>query len=119
MADELCTIADYEAVYGTAANDRQVRALIDEASAYLRLTVDVDLEEPDYAEAAKGAVRRMAHAALAGPGDGVSQFQQTAGSYTAQVTYSNPDWWKRLTKAERELFGVDDCWVGTASMVAS
>ena len=116
--DDLCTIADYEAVYGAAPDEGRVRALIDEASAYLRLTVDVDLTDPDYAEAAKGAVRRMAHAALSGPGDGVSQFQQTAGSYTGQVTYSNPDWWKRLTKAERELFRVDDCWVGTASMGA-
>lgn len=49
--------------------------------------------------------------------EGITQTSQTAGSYNASVTFSNPDNALYLSSANKERLGLNDSFIGSAVMV--
>ena len=114
MADveALATAEDYEAMYGPVAADDAARldATLKRASGYLLSYLDDYQmgEDPVLDLNASTVCLAMAHRALCAPKgmEGVSQFSQTAGSYSASV--SMLDQYMRPLPSELEMLGAGD-----------
>lgn len=115
------TVDDYESVYGTVAvTDRdRVTALLARATGYLLAKAgDYTAGEDDVLDLNLSTVcLAMVRRAMSAPRgmEGVSQFQQTAGSYTASV--SMLDQYMRPLPSELDLLGFDSGAVFSAQMV--
>lgn len=121
MADPLATVGDYEADFGPVPDGEAARVerALAKASAWLRLQIDA--EPPygdDYADALNTVCVSLARRYLAarsgdaGPtmaGQPLTQFTQTAGSYSVSGTTLNPGNALWLTSQERELLGIGAC----------
>lgn len=110
--EPFATLDDYESIYGAVSLDDQSRvtALLLRASGYL-LTKKPDYQKGDdsiFDLNASTVVCAMTHRVMCVPGglEGVSQFQQTAGSYTASVSIL--DQYMRPLPSELELLGIND-----------
>lgn|SRR5690606_4431332 len=111
MAD-FATVAQLEAAWRPLTEDEQARAevLLRWASARLRAEcpgiddrIDAGVLDPSIPEQVVcSAVKR---AMIAGDAEGLATDQQTAGPFTHQVTYSNPEGSLYFTKAELRVCG--------------
>lgn len=114
MADiePFATLSDYESIYGavTEGDKSRVTALLLRASGYLlsKKPGYVKGEDALFDLNASTVTCAMAHRVMCVPGgmEGVSQFQQTAGSYSASV--SMLDQYMRPLPSELELLGLND-----------
>lgn len=123
MADVvvLAGAEDYEALYGpvSAEDSARLDATLKRASGYLLSYLDgyEEGEDPVLDLNASTVCLAMAHRALCAPRgmEGVSQFSQTAGVYSASV--SMLDQYMRPLPSELEMLGAGDgCVVTTARM---
>jgi len=101
------TYQDVEARWRPLSESEQATAttLLDDASAIIRSecpSADA-LDDGITRLVVCGMVKRAMIAAAAG--EGVSQFQQTAGPFSQNATYSNPMGNLYLTKQDRKLLG--------------
>lgn len=121
--EPFATLDDYQSIYGavTPDDESRVTALLLRASGYL-LTKKPDYKKGDdqlFDLNASTVVCSMAHRVMCVPGglEGVSQFQQTAGSYAASV--SMLDQYMRPLPSELELLGLNDGSIATAVRVTT
>lgn len=111
------TVADYEARQGelSEADRSRCEALLEDASAAMRsrfrafhgLGYEEGVNE-SFDDNAKAVCVALAARALSVPDmlSGVTQYSQTAGSYSASATYSNPTGDIYLTKTDLRALGL-------------
>lgn len=114
--------SDYEARYGAA--DERADVLLEDASGAMLAAYAARYGEP-YREGAhpvfdanaRAVCCSVAHAALMAPEgfEGASQYSQTAGPYTASVTYANPGGNVYIGKSDLRRLGLLGCRVGSIS----
>lgn len=113
------TVADYTAAYGSVADEKRLEALLLRATGYLLPKLgEYAAGEDEVLDLNLSTVCcSMVNRALAVPDGmaGVSQYQQTAGSYTASVSLL--DQYMRPLPSELELLGVSSA-VLTCRMAA-
>lgn len=121
--EPFATTEDYEAIYGSVGADEAARldALLLAATGYLLSYLPGYVRGDDEVLDlnARTVCCAMVHRALSVPGglEGVSQYQQTAGSYSASVSLL--DQYMRPLASELEILGAGDASVVTsARMVA-
>lgn len=117
-------VGDIEAAWRPLAEDERSRAakLLGYAEARIRALLPAGWErDPGIlgnleAVCVCSVVRQLSAASPIGGDAALSQFSQTAGSYSVQGTLANPnaDWY--LTAQEKELLGIGAGWVGTVPM---
>lgn len=116
----MCSPAQYEARFGPVPPDKagQLQATLEDATALITAELGGWTAGEDEAlDAACLAVcRSVAHRAMARQFDGVTQVSQTAESYSAQLTYANPNGDIYLTASDRAILGTDGCVLGFARM---
>ena len=109
------TVEDYAARHGQPQDAARVAALLEDATACLLAAYAADAGEPWEVGAsplfdagAKGVCCSMAARALSSPAgfEGASQYTQTAGPYTASVTYANPTADVYMTKSDLKRLGL-------------
>ena len=109
------SVEDYAARYGQPADPARVAALLDDAAATLLAAYQHNNGEPWqegasalFDAAAPGVCCSMVARALASPAgfEGASQYTQTAGPYTASVTYANPTADVYATKSDLKRLGL-------------
>lgn len=112
---------DYAAAYGEPDADAAARlpALLKRATGYLLAYVDRDYargDDPVFDLNASTVCLAMVRRALSAPSglEGVSQFQQTAGSYSATV--SMLDQYMRPLPSELDMLGLGGCVVASGRM---
>lgn len=125
----LATVADYAARYGQPTDEGRVAALLEDATALLLSAYEQchgaayqEGERPAFDRAAKATCCAIVSRALNVPTgfEGATQYTQTAGSYSASVTLSNPtgDLW--LSKSDRQRLGLVGYRIGSiAPMTAA
>jgi hypothetical protein len=115
--EPFASVDDYRARYESADSDARILVKLTDASNQIRREFggDVPTDELWLANALTVACE-LASSALNAPQGGVSQLQQTAGSYTGQLTFSNPEGRLYLTKAQRTMLGLEDMVVGYARL---
>lgn len=115
MGAPFAGVEDYEARYGAATDPARVAALLDDASAYLRAAYAADAgaeyepgASPSFDEGARAVCCAMVARAASVPTgfEGTSQYTQTAGSYSASLTFANPTCDLYLTKSDRLRLGL-------------
>ena len=118
------TVDDYEARQGelTEADRTRCAALLDDASAAMRSryrefhgrAYEAGASEP-FDDNAKAVCVAVVARALCVPDmlAGVTQYSQTAGSYGASASYSNPTGDLYLTKGDLRSLGLAGCRVGS------
>ena len=118
----LSTLEEYEARWGTVEESERgkVEAALEDA------TGRILAEMPGYVAGADPVLdhnmasvcRDMVHRAMVRPLtlEGVTQYQQTAGSLSASLSLSNPDGALYLSKADRRMLGLDDGMVVSVPM---
>lgn len=120
MADEnisFATLADYEKRYGEVApaDKERTETILQDASDMLLATYEenygIPYEEgahPVFDKSACAVACAVAHRSLSVPAgfEGASQYSQTAGSYNASITFSNPTGDIYLSKTELKRLGL-------------
>lgn len=111
------TLADYSDRYGSPT-DPAAQTVLDDASDALHSAYMTRFGEP-WVEGARPAFDMsacavacaVAHRALAAPTEfqGASQFTQTAGPYSASLTYANPTGDIYLTRSDMKRLGLLGC----------
>lgn len=119
--EPFATVEDYEARYGEADDSERVETLLGDATAFIASQPGFERREGDEAQAAN--LVRIACAVVnrslsAGDLAGFSQFSQTAGSYNASVSLSNPSGDFYLTKAEKASLGIGEARIGQTNPYA-
>ncbi len=102
-------VVDYENVYGPCADADRLAALLLRASGYVQARMAAPWEpgaDPVFDLNAATVCMAMAHRALSAPMgmEGVTQYTQTAGPYTASVSMA--DQYMRLLPSEAEALGL-------------
>lgn len=114
------TAGEYEAAYGTVADTSRLDALLLRATGYLLSKMDeYTAGEDEVLDLNLSTVcMSMANRALSAPAGmgGVSQFSQTAGSYTASVSLL--DQYMRPLPSELDLLGLSSGAVLSCRMMA-
>lgn len=114
-APAFASVEDYASRHGQPQDPARVAALLDDASACLLAAYRRDTGEewaegasPTFDRAACGVCCSMAARALSTPTgfEGASQYTQTAGPYTASVTYANPTADLYMTKNDLRRLGL-------------
>ena len=109
------TINDYKARYGTPESEERAEVLLADASSYLDSAYFARYHEeheagvhPTFDANACAVCCAMVARMLASSADmfGVSQYSQTAGSYTASATFSNPTGDMYVTKSDKQRLGL-------------
>lgn len=113
--DAFATVSDYEGRYGAADDQARVALLLEDATALLLSAYERHYGS-EYEEGAHAAFDRNARAvccavvsrSLNVPTgmEGVSQLSQTAGSYSASATFSNPTGDMFVTKGDYKRLGI-------------
>lgn len=119
--EPMATAGDYAARYGEPDSPSVVETRLADATAIILA------EMPGYergADPVLDAVARqvcceMVHNALTAPLgiEGASQFSQTAGVYSASMSFANADGSLRLLPSMRQKLGLDSCIVAAVGMV--
>ena len=116
--EPFATVADYQAAYGLIADADRVTALLRRATGYLMgELVDYQRGTDDVLDLNLSTVcLSMVHRAMSAPSgmEGVSQYSQTAGSYTASVSLL--DQYMRPLPSELDLLGLRGTFVASCSM---
>lgn len=109
------TQADYELRYGDVADTARLDALLEDASTMMLASYESYYGAP-YETGAHDVFDRsacavccaVAHRSLSVPAgfEGASQYSQTAGSYNASVSFSNPTGDMYLTKTDLKRLGL-------------
>lgn len=112
---------DYENVYGLCQERERLDALLLRASGYVQARMPAPWEpgvDPVFDLNAATVCMAMVHRALSAPMgmEGVTQYTQTAGPYTASVSMA--DQYMRLLPSEAEALGLADGAVLCARMGA-
>lgn len=114
------TVDDYVAAYGAVADERRLAALLTRATGYLLAKMDgYAAGEDEVLDLNLSTVcMSMANRAMSAPDGmgGVSQYSQTAGSYTASVSLL--DQYMRPLPSELDLLGLSDGTVTSCRMIA-
>jgi hypothetical protein len=115
--EAFATVDDYRARYTSKETDARILVKLQDASNQIRREFggEVPTDELWLANALTVACE-LAASALNAPQAGVTQMQQTAGSFSAQLSYSNPDGRLYLTKAQRQTLGLEDMVIGYARL---
>lgn len=121
--EPFATVDDYSAIYGepSASDAARLPGLLKRASGYILAYFAGDYvlgEDAVFDLNASTVVCAMAHRVLCAPNgmEGVSQMTQTAGSYSASVSYL--DQYMRPLPSELDLLGLGNgCVVVSARMV--
>lgn len=108
------TISDYAARYGAPESEERVKTLLDDASAFLdgayyaRYHKEHESGVHPVFDANACAVCCAIVSRMLVPTDlfGVSQYSQTAGSYTASTTFSNPAGDMYMAKSDYQRLGL-------------
>ena len=118
--EPFATVSDYEARYGEVDDSEQVSTLLGDASAFVAaqpgfvlLPEDCDGHALQQANLVRVTCAIVHRSLSAGDLAGVSNFSQTAGSYTASVTIANPTEDFYMTAAEKRSLGITGGRVGT------
>ena len=116
--EPFATVDDYQAAYGTVADTDRVTALLRRATGYLMgELVDYQRGTDDVLDLNLSTVcLSMVHRAMSAPSgmEGVSQYSQTAGSYTASVSLL--DQYMRPLPSELDLLGLRGTFVTSCRM---
>lgn len=122
--EPFCTVAQYEARFGTVADNGILGECLADASAAIRLVLSkrgIDWEHPsaDLTDRMMRTCRAMAHRIMPSETDipmGATQMSITAGSY--QQTYSMPSAYSmpRLIKDDYDMLGIAYTRVGWAPL---
>ena len=97
--EAFATYKDYEQRYGVVDDAEQVDMLLADISVYVLNAYEAywgatykEGDHPEFDRAVVGVCCSIAHRCLSVPAAfaGVSQYSQTAGSYNASATFSNP-----------------------------
>lgn len=124
------TITDYENRYGEVAESDKTRTetILQDASDILLGTYeeynDVSYESglhPLFDNSACAVTCAVAHRSLSVPAgfEGANQFSQTAGSYNASITFSNPTGYLYLSKTELKRLGLSGQTIGAIMPIIS
>lgn len=99
------TVEELEARWRTLSAPERVRADVLLQDAAVRIDIECPPTIPVTDEAARKIIScEMVKRAMANPaGIGVTQYSETTGPFTDQVTYANPSGDMYLTKADRRL----------------
>ena len=90
---------DYEARYGVDVDEERLTTILQDATMRMVNAYEAfwgtsykEGDHPEFDRAATAVCCAIAHRALAVPAgfEGASQYSQTAGSYNASITFSNP-----------------------------
>lgn len=103
------TLEDYEARYGETDQPERVKVLLEDASALIDSQPGFTLLPDDLTQAAnlKRVTCSIAHRSMtSGDLDGVTQYQQSAVGYSAQLTYANPSGDLYITSQEKRSLGI-------------
>lgn len=103
------TLDDYEARYGETDQPERVTVLLDDASALIDSQPGFSYDPTDITQAAnlKRVTCSVAHRSMtSGDLDGVTQYQQSAVGYSAQLTYANPSGDLYITSQEKRSLGL-------------
>lgn len=119
--EPLATLADYEARYGAADSPQRVTTRLMDATAIILSEMGTYAHGEDEALdlIARQVCCEMVHNALSAPLgiEGATQYQQTAGSYSASMSFANADGSLRLLPSMRQKLGIGSCAVMTVGMV--
>lgn len=114
------TPEEYTAAYGAVADEKRLEALLLRATGYLLGKMDwYAAGEDEVLDLNLSTVcMAMVNRALSAPSGmgGVSQYSQTAGSYTASVSLL--DQYMRPLPSELDLLGLNSCAVQSCRMIA-
>lgn len=122
---QFATLEQYRAVYDSSETDARVDAFLCKASRRMAAAMDaggVSYEEPseEFSDALADVCCDVAHRALGEGGTygnplpfGATEYSQGADGHTESYTLSNPYGDLFLTKAEREMLGLDAQAVGS------
>lgn len=127
MADDnisFATLKDYEKRYGEVApaDKERTETILQDASNMLLTTFEenygVPYEEgahPIFDKSACAVACAVAHRSLSVPAgfEGANQYSQTAGSYNASITFSNPTGDLYLSKTDLKRLGLSGQMIGT------
>lgn len=127
MADEsnsaLATPEDYISRYGDGARQERLNVILQDVSDLMISAYegfwDASYEKgrhADFDRSATAVCCAVAHRALSVPAgfEGASQYSQTAGSYNASITFSNPTGDIYLSKTELKRLGLYRQHIGAA-----
>ena len=114
-----CSVAQYEARYGTVQDEGQLAECLMDATRLLAValrTRGLDVEDTD-ADLLMQACRQMAKRCAPSDGGtdipvGATQASFTAGPYNQQFTLAAPYDAPKVTKAELSLFGLSGARIG-------
>lgn len=119
--EAFATVEDYEARYGESDDPERVETLLGDAAAFIasqpgfERRVDDEVQAANLVRVTCAVVNRSLSA---GDLAGFSQFSQTAGSYNASVSLSNPSGDFYLTKAEKAALGIGGARIGQTNPYA-
>lgn len=120
MADEhpAVSLSDYTSRYGTPADESRTEALLADAadlvvSLYERRhgAAWIEGEHPEFDRSFASVCCAAVHRAVDVPSAfaGASQYQQTAGSYSASVTLANPSGDIYVSRSDLRRLGLSGC----------
>lgn len=120
--ESFATLEDYEARYGSVSETEQqlIRSRLLDATGLILAELPAyqagsdEVFDLNVVAVCCEIVRRSI---LASQFEGVSQASQTAGSYNASMTFSNPDNALYLSSSNKERLGLNECFIGTTEMV--
>lgn len=119
--EPLATARDYAERYGEPRDAGQVETRLLDASAIILSEVPGYTAGADavFDAVAKQVCCEMVHNAMSAPMgvEGATQFQQSAGSYSASMSFANADGSLRLLPSMRQKLGIDSCAVMSVGMV--
>lgn len=108
--EAFATAEDYQDIYGVCDEPNRLDALLLRATGYLLSKIGKyeKGEDPVFDLNAQTVCCAMVHRIMSSPKglEGISQFQQTAGSYTANI--SMLDQYMRPLPSELDLLGIGD-----------
>lgn len=120
-ATVFATKKDYELRYGEVLNQEQLETILEDATDMMLTVYEGYYGEP-YQEGNHPSFDRsscavccaVAHRALSVPEgfEGATQFSQTAGSYNASISFSNPTGDLFLTKTDLKRLGLTEQRIG-------
>ena len=115
------TVTDYVRRYGSVEDSNRVSAVLADAADMLVSEYEAyygqaytEGNHPVFDRAACAVCCAVAHRALAVPAgfEGASQYSQTAGSYNASISFSNPMGDLYLGKTDRKRLGLTGQHIG-------
>lgn len=115
-------VSDLESRWRELTEEEQARAavLLDDASAMLAASVEVDESDEQQMALLKIVTCNMVQRSMSTGGDmyGVTQQSMTAGPYAQTFNYANPTGDLYITKSEKRLLGISGTGKGRTIMYA-